>query len=210
MSFYVRMTLWPEQHMPHYALEPHDAHTTSMDFDVATYLLPSVVIPAVTVVAVGIFLYELNSIAAAMAQPQQPQEEEEEEKQQQQRQQQQQTARASGGGAVVSPSPSKKKKKQAAKKKHQDDNAVTTTKSNGGTEIPFTGTFVAAAAWTFLFTWSLPAVGIVQHGVLTMAADRYHYLPALVVAPVAAVLFARVFSAAKQTQPKPAPVFKVS
>ena len=39
LGFYIRMTVWPEQHMPHYAMEPHDATKTGMDFDHATYVL---------------------------------------------------------------------------------------------------------------------------------------------------------------------------
>ena len=37
----------------------------------------------------------------------------------------------------------------------------------------YSTSFLAAAAWLFYITWSLPAVGIIQHGVLTMGADRY-------------------------------------
>jgi len=144
LGFYVRMTLWPEQHMPHYAMEKHNDHETSMDFDTATYLLPSVVIPAVTAIAIGTFLTELWRITSSVQRD--------------------------------APSPASKASATAIQRQ-------------------FSTSFIISAAWVFYVTWSLPAIGIVQHGVLTMGADRYHYLPALVVAPVVGALYSKLHHA---------------
>jgi hypothetical protein len=142
------MTLWPEQHMPHYAMEKSNATATSMDFDVATYLLPCLVVPAVTLGAVVVFLYELNRLAAAAP------------------------AAAAAAASVASVA--------------RGAPALPPPQPPGGSRC-----FYVSGAWLFYITWSLPAIGIVQHGVLTMGADRYNYLPALMVAPVVAALVVR-------------------
>jgi tetratricopeptide (TPR) repeat protein len=136
LSFYLRMTVWPTQHMPHYALEPAEQ---GMDFDVAEYILPCIMMPTITLIAVPVFLRELYNIATSKS-------------------------------------------------------AETTSVPNSTTPKAaswLTVRFVVSAAWLFYITWSLPAIGIIQHGVLTMGADRYHYLPALVVAPVMALLYVK-------------------
>jgi len=141
LGFYVRMTLWPSQHMPHYALEIGDE---PLRFDVAEYILPCVWLPLTTLIAVYVFLRELGKLS------------------------------------IKSAAKDTTKVKKAKKESKQEDPA--------NSKPTFTRSFVISGAWVFFITWSLPAIGIVQHGVLTMGADRYHYLPALISAPVVALI----------------------
>ena len=151
LGFYLRMTIWPSLHMPHYALE---GGAGSLNFETAEYLMPSVLIPTATVLSVYVFLRELAKLTS-------------------------------------SPSPSSpRSSKQNSKKGNA--NASDDTADTNSDEPVFSTSFVVSAAWVFYITWSLPAVGIVQHGVLTMGADRYHYLPAMVFGPVGALLFIQI------------------
>ena len=140
LAFYVRMTVWPEQHMPHYAIEYGKELNTNMDFEVATYIIPSVIVPLLTTVSVLVFLQQLAVLASRPA---------------------------------------------------QQSTEQTTSHESTPSPKPFSARFLASAAWIFLVTWSLPAIGIIQHGVLTMGADRYHYLPAIVIVPIGAGAFER-------------------
>eukprot|EP00750_Incisomonas_marina_P000691 INCI10462.2.p1 GENE.INCI10462.2~~INCI10462.2.p1 ORF type:complete len:594 (-),score=75.08 INCI10462.2:376-2157(-) len=142
-----------------------------MDFDHATYLLPSVLIPTLTAIAVPVFLHQLSTLAAAAA-----------------------AIEDSARGSTVSESPRLSSKSGKQKSKTRENAVVDVATSGDTTTLSLSTSFVASASWVFYVTWSLPAIGIVQHGVLTMGADRYHYLPAIVVAPLAAALFARGLS----------------
>ncbi|ETV74959.1 hypothetical protein, variant [Aphanomyces astaci] len=52
-----------------------------------------------------------------------------------------------------------------------------------------THSVAALAAWTFYLAMLLPVSGLVQHGLVVLAADRYVYFPAIVVVPVVGQLF---------------------
>ena len=128
-------------------------------------------IPTLTAIAVPVFLHQLSTFAAVAA-----------------------AIEASARGRTSSDSSRLSQKSGQQKSKKRENTVVDVATSADTTTPSFSKNFVASASWVFYVTWSLPAAGIVQHGVLTMGADRYHYLPAIVVAPLAAALFARGLS----------------
>ncbi|KAF0747538.1 hypothetical protein AaE_007687, partial [Aphanomyces astaci] len=55
-----------------------------------------------------------------------------------------------------------------------------------------THSVAALAAWTFYLAMLLPVSGLVQHGLVVLAADRYVYFPAIVVVPAVGQLFTHI------------------
>jgi tetratricopeptide (TPR) repeat protein len=49
---------------------------------------------------------------------------------------------------------------------------------------------IAGAAWASAFGLLLPTLGFVQHGIFTLASDRYSYLPSMVLVPAAGLALA--------------------
>lgn len=141
LCFYVRMTIWPVQHQPHYALQKGP-----LDLSVNDYILPVIVVVVAVAVSVFLFVQFVLSVAAVGT--------------------------------------------------HQQRAALVTP------------TTIAATLCLVYVAMSVPSLGFIQHGVPTMAADRYNYFSGGWVAVAAALLFLKVFG----QEPVGAPlrrVFKV-
>ena len=137
LCFYVRMTVWPVQHQPHYALQKGP-----LALDVNDYILPTVVV--VTAFSISVIVFGQFVLKAASL-----------------------------------------------------DTAATSAQRSALSTAPV----VAAALCLIYVTMSIPSLGFIQHGVPTMAADRYNYFSGAWVAVVIALLVIRLYSPETSDRP---------
>lgn len=130
LCFYVRMTVWPVQHQPHYALQKGP-----LTLDVNDYILPTVVV--VTAFSISVFVFGQFVLKAA---------------------------------------------------------SLDTMATNDQRCALSTAPVVAAALCLMYVTMSIPSLGFIQHGVPTMAADRYNYFSGAWVAVAVALLIVRLYT----------------